>query len=1680
MSEHEWLAAPQTLVEVLTQRATRYGDKVAFAYSRDGEEEPDQLTYRQLDLRARAIASALQREDGAGERVLVLCPSGLDFIAAIFGCFYAGTVAIPVHPPVHSRLISRVASIVADAQAGFVLTTAGVQSELKPVVDELPDGASLRWCALDADLAEDAAGWIAPEIDADSTAFVQYTSGSTGTPKGVHLTHGNVLANLENIGTILGPDDNVRVVSWLPLHHDMGLIGTTFGVMYAGGTCFLMPPSAFIQRPMRWLETISRYRADFSVAPNFAYDLCVERSTAEERAALDLSSWTSALSGAEPVREATMQRFVEAFAPAGFRPQAFCPVYGLAEATLLVSGDPDRGAGPTVRHVDSVALRDNRVTPVPPEHATAASVVGCGPAAETQEIVIVDPVTRRQCGPDKVGEIWVGGANVARGYWGKPVETEETFRGRISDTERGPFLRTGDLGFLVDGELFIAGRLKDVVIIRGRNYYPTDIEFTVQETHSGLMKGRGAVFSVTPETGPEQLIIAQEVDREKITEADIEEVIRAIRTAITADHEIQPHVVLLLDPLRIPTTSSGKIRRGACRQKFIDGQLEAFAQWQAPTKGRPQSAAPPRETTTEGSGRSAEEIEAWFVAQLSAELNLSPAEIDVTQPFAYYGLDSVRAIQLMTTLEAWRGCKTSPTLVCDHPTIELLASHLAADTDAATADERTTTASSEGPQGLNADEPIAIIGIGCRFPGADGPSAFWRMLCDGVDAVTEAPQNRWDADASASITSRSGGFLDRVDEFDAQFFGISPREAARMDPQQRLLLEVAWEALEDAGQVPENLAGSRTGAFTGVSTNEYQHLTLSRPELIDAYSGTGTSMSIVANRLSYIFDFRGPSMSVDTACSSSLVAIHMACRSLRDGESTLALAGGVNVMLTPGPSVNFSKAGVLAADGRCKAFDAAADGWVRGEGAGIVVLKPLSRALADGDRIYAAIRGSATNQDGRTNGLMAPSRRSQEEVLAEAYRRAGLSPGAVQYVEAQGLGTLLGDAIEAEALGAVVADGRAADDPCVIGAVKTNIGHLEAAAGVAGIIKVALALHHRTIPPSLNFSQPNPNIPFDTLPLRVAERLMSWPESGRAVAGVSAFGFGGTNAHVVLAEAPQVRVAEAADDTTSDRVEVLPLSARSPEALAELASRYESALAGGARLADLCYTAGARRAHHDHRLAAVGRSRDELRAALAALREGIPHPALSSGRRHPEQRPGAVFVFTGEGAHWSGMGQQLYAQEPAFRDALTSCDRALRPYLERSLLTELLADPTDSHLDDDVDVVAAAVFAIQVALAALWRSWGVAPAAVIGHSMGEVAAAHVAGALSLDDAARLICARTRLVRRTSDRAARTELKTVLDGLQLLPVKIPVYSTVTGDALDGQLLDDAHWMANLRSPVRISTAMRRLAERGHDTFLEFSPHPTMQGEAAVAGPTCTVLPSIRSDGPERATMLTALGGLYSSGQSVAWELLHPWGGRPVTAPTYPWQRERFWLDDAHESVTTTSQGGTGVSKQPVGDAPGPEVSFNVMLGRADQHERQRLLRSYLRDQAADKLAMPPSLLDVQSPLTNFGVDSLMAAELRTQIERDIGVVVPVVELLDGPSVAGLADWLAATLSGAGQRKPNDVVPDDLLVATADRAAEASDLAGSRWIDLLTEVPEVSDDDVDALLREVLRAGEDNND
>ncbi|MGO8962191.1 SDR family NAD(P)-dependent oxidoreductase [Mycobacterium sp.] len=1500
------LTAP-TLLGQLQQQAARYRDRVAFSFSRDGEEsQVSRLTYQELEIKARRIASSLQQQGAAGERVLVLCPPGLDFIAGLFGCLYAGAVAVPMHPPVRDHLVPRVEAIVADVQPSFALSNAEMQARIMATVDGLVKGRPLRWCVTDA--AGDDAQWVPPDIDAGAVAMVQYTSGSTASPKGVVLTHGNLVHNLEAIRQAWKPgfDRHAKGVFWLPPYHDMGLIGGILETIYVGGTSALMPPSAFIKRPMRWLEAMSRHHALITAAPNFAYDMCVELSTPEERAALDLSHWSTAMCGAEPVRSATLQGFAEAFAPAEFRPEAFYPVYGLAEATLLVSGGSDSPV-PVLRHIDRVALGERRIVEVAPENPSAATLVGCGKPRGGQQVIIVDPETRRPSGADEVGEIWVAGPSVAQGYWGRPEQTEEAFSAYLAETGRGPFFRTGDLGFFRSGELFVTGRRKDLIIIRGSNHYPEDIELTVQACHPALLRGRGAVFSVAPEPDiAEQLVVVQEVNHDQIGEAELTQIVDAIRTAITEHHEIQADAVVLLKPLRIPTTSSGKIQRSACREQFLDGQLEAVVEWHTPLP--------------EHRGRTAAKIADWFVSQLSREVDVPATDIDPSRPFAYYGLDSVHAIRLTAALESWLGRELSPTLPYEYPTIDLLSRHLAEEAPAG----RTAAPAEDngGARAAAADEPIAIIGIGCRFPGADGPAAFWRLLSDGVDAISEIPPDRWDVDAfydpdpsvPGTAVTRRAGFVPGVDQFDFRFFGISPRESAQMDPQQRLILEVAWEALEDAGQVPERLAGSDTGVFVGISTSDYTNLHAGQLQLVDAYTGTGNALSIAANRLSYFYDFHGPSMAIDTACSSSLVAVHLACRSLRDGECALAVAGGVNVILSPALMINFTKARVMAPDGRCKTFDAGADGYVRGEGAGIVVLKPLSRALADKDPIYAVIRATAINQDGRTNGLIAPSRQSQEAVLAAAYRRAGLAPGTAQYVEAHGTGTFLGDAIEANALGTVLADGRPPGSPCLIGSVKTNIGHLEAAAGVAGLIKVALALRHRVIPPSLNSTEPNPEIPFDNLPVRVARTLTPWPENGgRAVAGVSSFGFGGTNAHAVLTEAPQVRITAAAHGTAPDRAELLPLSARSPEALAALADRYQSALASGVGLADLCYTAAARRGHLEHRLSVVADSPATMSESLAAYRHGQSRPGISVGQCRPAQRPNVVFVFPGQGSQWHGMGRRLQDEEPVFRDALAACDRALKPYLGSSVLEALAKDEELT----DIGLIQPAIFAVQVALAALWRAWGVEPAAVVGHSMGEVAAAHVAGALSLKDAARVICTRAGMLRKvrgrgtmlaaelslaeaqdliagrerqvaiattnshrstvlSGDQAVLAELMSVLQqrdrfcrwvdvdvaahspqmdalvpalrdglaGLRPTAPAIPIYSTVTGDLLTDRLPDADYWAENLRSPVHFSSALRKLLDGGHDSVVEISPHPVL-------------LTSVREDALDMGRSCTAL-------------------------------------------------------------------------------------------------------------------------------------------------------------------------------------------------------------------------------
>ncbi|MEU3281320.1 SDR family NAD(P)-dependent oxidoreductase [Streptomyces antibioticus] len=727
-------------------------------------------------------------------------------------------------------------------------------------------------------------------------------------------------------------------------------------------------------------------------------------------------------------------------------------------------------------------------------------------------------------------------------------------------------------------------------------------------------------------------------------------------------------------------------------------------------------------------------------------------ELDDTRPLPEYGLTSRDAVDLSGRLEELLNTSLPPTLLWENPTVQALLDHLAP--GHTPGQDRHTAAGDEAPRSGADAVPIAVVGIGCRLPGKiNGPEAFWQQLLAGADAVGRVPGHRWrdfdngSAETAAVLdrTCRWGGFLDDVEGFDADFFGITPREAEVMDPQQRLLLEVGCEALDHAGIGARSLQGSATGVFVGLSALEYGHLTNADVCRVTAWTSTGAAGSIVANRMSYLLDLRGPSMTIDSACSSSLVAVHQACRSLRSAECDTALAAGVNVVLSPATTATFDQAGALAADGRCKPFDAGADGITRGEGCGVVVLRTLPDAQRDGDRILAVIRGSAVNSDGRSAGLMAPNPHAQRALLRSALRDARAQALDVDYVEAHGTGTLLGDPIEADALGDVLGQGRTADRPLLIGSVKSNLGHLEGAAGIVGLIKTVLSLHHGRLPATLHFRRPNPHIDFTALGLRVVTETTPWPHRPHtpALAGVSAFGFGGTNAHVVLEQAPPSATTAHAQSTTAhpDAADgtaphVLLVTARSKDRLRDAATSLAHRLASkdAPALTDLAHTL-ARLDRGPVSAAVVGRTTGDLVGALAALvrEEAVPAVIEAATRAG---RPGsrrAVFVFSGYGSQWSGMGRRLLQEDPAFAASVTRMDPAFTAELGISL-TDLIMQEQSTRVDRAQPLL----FGVQVALADTVRAHGVTPAAVIGHSMGEVSAAVVCGALTLPDGLRVM------------------------------------------------------------------------------------------------------------------------------------------------------------------------------------------------------------------------------------------------------------------------------------------------------------------------------------------------------
>ncbi|HVU25846.1 MAG TPA: SDR family NAD(P)-dependent oxidoreductase [Opitutus sp.] len=966
-----------------------------------------------------------------------------------------------------------------------------------------------------------------------------------------------------------------------------------------------------------------------------------------------------------------------------------------------------------------------------------------------------------------------------------------------------------------------------------------------------------------------------------------------------------------------------------------------------------------------------------------------PGRVDPAQGFFALGMDSLTSVELRNRLQARLGRPLPSTLAFDAPTAEKLAAFLAGlweETKSET--ERGSTAiSTPGAGGASAaadgdDGAIAIVGLALRFPGASTPEQLWELLRNGVDAITEVPRDRWDiaafhdADPAApgKMITRHGGFIAGADQFDAAFFGVSPREAEHMDPQHRLLLETSWEALERAGLAAEALAGTPTGVFVGISNQDYTQLLAARGlDAIDPYVGSGNAHSVAAGRLSYTLGLQGPSLAIDTACSSSLVAVHLAAQSLRAGECELALAGGVNLLLSPLITVNHSRARMLAPDGRCKTFDAAADGFIRSDGCGLVVLKKLSAAQRDGDRILAVLRGSAVNQDGRTSGLTVPSGPAQQAVIRAALRQAGVTPAEVGYVEAHGTGTALGDPIELGALQAVFGPGRAKNDPLRVGSIKTNLGHLESAAGVAGLIKAVLALQRREIPPHLHFRTPNPLVPWAELALEIPTRATPWTAR---FAGVSSFGFGGTNAHLVLGAAPAATV------PASGEISPLPLmlSARTEPALRELAARYVDFLAKTTEpWTEITHAVATGRSAFKHRVVLSSENASAVRAQLEKLARGeTPTEATVA---IVGEKPRVAFLFSGQGSLYAGAGRGLYRSNAIYRTALDEC---------RAIVTQRAGWDVVAALDSEEKLARTefgqvALFALEYALARTWQAWGVQPAIVLGHSVGEYAAACLAGVLTTEAALGLLLERARLMgelpedgamlavsaseaevadamarhrlelgavnsprqvvltgERGAIAAAEGELKARAIRAQALTVRQAYHSrhmepmlgafgraatattfgatraaefisSVSGRVAGAELATAEYWTAQVRQPVRFGAAVEAAQRAGAELIIEVGPRGIL---VALAQQSWTAgegewLTSLRPGKSEVGQLRESAARAWVRGVPVAWrQVCADAPRRRVELPTYPFQRRRYWFEDkAAPGVSAASAPGS---------------------------------------------------------------------------------------------------------------------------------------------------------------------------
>ncbi len=1273
--------------------------------------EGETFSYRQLgEASSRAANGFAGLGIGRGDRVALWLPNTVAFVIAYLGVHKLGAVAVTINTALTAEELG---FILNDCGARLFLTTAAMYCAL-PAAELIAAAPELQHVVLIEGAGEDteegaiafadllrrgAATFCCAEMASDDPALILYTSGTTGFPKGAVLAHGAAIAAVETAVAAFGIAPGDRVLLPLATFHSFGQTAALLPALAAGATLLLH--RQFELQPV--LRAIEEQKATVFFGVPTLYILLQSHA-----APAQLQSVRRFFSAGAPLPVAVAHQWYTTFK---------VPIhegYGLTEIFLgTFNADPISRPGSVGRPLPGVRIR-------------------------------IADATGASARPGEAGEVLIATPSMMLGYWRRPDESAAVLR--------NGWLHTGDMGCMdEDGYLTIVDRLKDMVNVGGVKVYPSEVEHVLYQ-HPAVAEA--AVYGI-PEA-----VLGEQVQASVVLKAGADvppQALIAFCRQRLAEFKV-PSVVRFVDQL--PKNRSGKVLKRLLRDtaQAKEGLL--------PMAVLPQGAENPPVPTLGEAGHLAlpddrtGAVGQWMATWLADQLDVAVEQIGWAEPFAELGLTSVMAVNFARALGDWLGQPIEAILLWSFPTIDALIRHLQ------TVPAASATSAPAGSPSHGRAEPIALIGMGCRFPGgARTPEKFWQILYNGIDPVRDIPADRWNVDdyyvagsrTAGKMYVRAGCFLEDVDQFDPQLLGILSLEAASMDPQQRLLLEVAWEALEHANLPIDALRESRTGVYVGAFWDDYSAANLynAAAEQIDSYRLLSNLRGMTAGRLAYTLGLHGPAMQVDTACSSSLLAVHLACQALRTGECDLALAGGVSLLLAPEQLLGLCQMGAVSADGRCKSFAAEADGFGIGEGCGMVVLKRLADAVAAGDHILGVIRGSAVNHDGPSNGLTAPNGRAQEALVRQALANADVSPEQIQFVETHGTGTILGDPIEVQALLSVL--GQVRTQPLLLGSVKSNIGHLSAAAGVAALIKVVLSLNAGEIPPNLHFTTPNPHISWATAPVAVPVVPTPWPTAERRLAGVSSFGLSGTNVHLIVEAAPSTDRRASTAVVPATPVErpghLLPLSARSAPALAAQARQLEQWLAAQPMpadpqrwLADICHTAATGRAHWEHRLSIIAPDLATLRARLQQAQAGVSAPGILYGVKD-SAAPRVAFLFPGQGPQYAGMGRQLYATQPLFRRTLAQCDEILHAYLDQSLLT-LLYGPDSAQADallNDATYAQPALFALEYALAILWRSWGIEPAVLIGHSLGEYAAACLAGVFSLADGLKLVATRGRLM-----------------------------------------------------------------------------------------------------------------------------------------------------------------------------------------------------------------------------------------------------------------------------------------------------------------------------------------------